>query len=102
MIPTRFSGVPLPEPDFTSAQTSYGPRGSAANVLGIVDVSDGAAPWLSFAGPWGDGNYVLVRSRTRTAYAHVRVGDSPPGPAFHAIWRDPLLEFRSWPADDGH
>ena len=104
VIPPRISGVPLPEPDFTSPQTSYGPAGSAPNALGIVDISSGSAPWLSFAGPWGDGSYVLLGTPTRkgTAFTHLRVGDSPPGPAFHAIWRDPLLQLRSWPADDGH
>ncbi len=103
-IPTRFSGVPLVEPDFTSAQATYGPAGVTADVLGIVDISDGTAPWLSFAGSWGDGAYVLLGEQTKTGtrYAHLRVGGSPIGPAFHDIWRDPLLQFRSWPADDGH
>lgn len=91
-IPTRFSGVPLPEPDFTSAQAPVRPA--------IVDVSAGTAPWLSFAGSWGDGNYVLLRERT--GFARLRVGDSPSGPAFHDVWRHPLLQFRGWPADDGH
>jgi hypothetical protein len=103
VITPRFSGIPLPEPDFTSSQTSYGPTGSAPNALGVLDVSDGTAPWLSFGGPWGDGSYVLLRTGAKsTAYTHLGVGNSPPGPAFHAIWRDPLLQFRSWPADDGH
>jgi hypothetical protein len=92
VIPPRFSGVPLPEPDHTSAQAPVQPA--------IADVSDGLAPWLSFAGAWGDGNFVLVSGRS--GFAHLRVGISPPGPAFHDIWRDPLLQFRSWPADDGH
>jgi hypothetical protein len=104
LIPPRFSGIPLPEPDFTSTQTSYGPAGTAPNALGVVDISSGTAPWLSFAGPWGDGAYVLLGQRTSrgTVFGHLRVGDSPIGPAFHDIWRDPLLQFRSWPADDGH
>ena len=89
-IPTRFSGIPLPEPDFTSAQAPVEPA--------IVDVS-GGAPWLSFAGAWGDGSFVLIGS---TKPVHLRVGESPIGPRFHDIWRDPLLQFRSWPADDGH
>jgi hypothetical protein len=66
----------------------------------IVDVSDGKAPWLSFAGAWGDGNFVLILGKA--GFVHLRVGDSPSGPAFHDIWRDPLLQFRTWPADDGH
>jgi hypothetical protein len=103
-IPPRFSGIPLVEPDFTSAQTSYGPSGSAATVLGIVDISNGRAPWLSFAGSWGDGSYILLgqQTKTGTVFTHLRVGGSPVGPSFHRIWRDPLLQFRSWPADDGH
>ncbi len=97
VIPPRFSGVPLPEPDFTSAQVTVQ---SAA----IVDVSAGTSPWLSFAGAWGDGNFILFRQLTDKGptFGHLRVGDSPTGPAFHAIWRDPLLQFRTWPADDGH
>jgi hypothetical protein len=94
-IPPRFSGLPVPEPDFTSAQTSV--QGAA-----IVDVSAGTQPWLSFAGAWGDGAFILLRNTKTGKYAHLPVGGSPPGPAFHDIWRDPLQQFRTWPADDGH
>ena len=96
VVPTKFSGVPLPQPDFTSAQVTI--RSAA-----IADISDGRAPWLSFAGAWGDGSYLLLtRQGSKSPIARLRVGDSPPGPAFHAIWRDPLEQFRTWPADDGH
>src|SRR5262249_8088291 len=104
-IPKEFSGVPLSEPDFTAAETSYGPAGLARTPLGVVHVSSGTAPWLTFAGAWGDGNYIIVgysgpngfRASTR-----LHAGDSPPGPAFHGIWRAPLEPFRSWPPDDDH
>jgi hypothetical protein len=95
VIPPSFSGVPIPEPDFTSTQTTVA---DAA----IVDVSAGTQPWLSFAGAWGDGAFVLLRDPQTGKYAHLAVGGSPPGPAFHDVWRDPLLPFRTWPADDGH
>jgi hypothetical protein len=96
VVPTKFSGVPLPQPDFTSAQVTI--RSAA-----IVDLSSGRAPWLSFAGAWGDGSYLLLtRQGSKSPIARLRVGDSPTGPAFHAIWRDPLEPFRTWPADDGH
>ena len=74
------------------------------NPLGVVDISAGTLPWLSFAGAWGDGGYVLLgrRTPTGTVFTHLRVGDSPPGPAFHDVWRNPLNPFRTWPADDGH
>ena len=103
-IPPRFSGVPLVEPDFTSSQTSYGPAGLAPNVLEIVDVT-GGAPWLDFAGAWGDGEFLLVGRSTPgggTAFGHLKVGSSPTGPSQHRAWLDPLEPFRSWPVDDGH
>ena len=101
-IPTSFSGVPFVEPDFTTNQTSYGPPGLAAHPAEIVDVSAGA-PWLNFAGPWGDGNYLLIgNNSTPPAVAHVHVGDSPPGPAFQDTWRTPISPFTNWPNDDGH
>jgi hypothetical protein len=95
VVPIRFSGFPLPGPDFTSAQ-------AMVRAPAVVDVT-GGAPWLSFAGTWGDGSYVLVRKRsTSQGYTRLRIGDSPIGPAFHAIWRDPMQQFTTWPADDGH
>ena len=93
-IPQEFSGLPVPEPDHTSTQVTRAPA--------VTDISDGTAPWLSFAGSWGDGSFVLLGTTAGSIYAHLRVGDSPIGPAQHDIWRDPLLAFRSWPADDGH
>ena len=95
-IPPRFSGVPLPEPDFTSTQVAVRPA--------VVELSAAATPWISFAGAWGDGSFVLLEQATRTGFswARLRVGDSPTGPAFHSIWRDPQLQFQAWPADDGH
>ncbi len=104
VIPPQISGVPLPEPDYTSTQVRLGPPGTGSAPLAVVDISDGKAPWLSFAGPWGDGSFLLAgeRTKTGTVFTHLRIGRSPTGPAFHAVWRDPLLQFRSWPADDGH
>ncbi len=102
-IPPPFSGVPLVEPDFTARQTSYGPAGLARNALEVVDITAGS-PWLRFAGAWGDGAFVLAGTRTASggySFGHLRVGSSPPGPAFHRAWIDPLSPF-AWPADDGH
>jgi hypothetical protein len=93
-IPQSFDGLPLSEPDYTSAQITRRPP--------VTDISDGKAPWLSFAGAWGDGSYVQLGAVAGGIYAHVKVGDSPSGPAQHDIWKDPLLAFRTWPADDGH
>jgi hypothetical protein len=95
VIPPRFSGLPIPEPDFTSAQTSV-------QRAAVVDVSARTQPWLSFAGAWGDGSFLLLLDAKTRKWAHLPVGGSPSGPAFHGIWRDPLQQFRTWPADDGH
>jgi len=97
VISPRFSGIPLPEPDFTASQATV-------SSPAVVDLGASPPPWLSFAGAWGDGSYVLVQEQGGGAKAavHLRIGDSPPGPAFHSIWRDPAVQFRSWPADDGH
>jgi hypothetical protein len=102
-IPTSFSGAPLIEPDFTSRQTSYGPLGLASHPAKIVDVSAGA-PWLNFAGAWGDGNYLLISngSASKPAILHFRAGDSPPGPFFQDTWRDPVGNFTDWPQDNSH
>jgi hypothetical protein len=104
VIPTRFSGVPLREPDYTSTQVTLGPPGTAPTRLAVADISSGDAPWLSFAGAWGDGAFLLAGERTHkgTVFTHLSIGDSPTGPAFHGVWRDPLVQFRNWPADDGH
>jgi hypothetical protein len=93
-IPQSFSGLPLPEPDFTSTEVTRQPA--------VTDISDGKAPWLSFAGAWGDGSFVLLGATSGGIYAHLHVGGSPSGPAQHDVWKDPLLAFLSWPADDGH
>jgi hypothetical protein len=101
-IPPSFSGVDSEQPDFTAAEISYGPPGLANRPLRIVDVTSGA-PWLRFAGRWGDGNYVLVRNGPRgTRFQSYAAGDSPVGPAFHVAWTNPLAPFTSWPLDDGH
>jgi hypothetical protein len=103
VIPPAISGVPLPEPDYTSTQVRLGPPGTGSTPLDVVDISAGA-PWLSFAGSWGDGAFLLAGERTKkgTVFTHLRIGTSPTGPEFHDTWRTPLLQFRSWPADDGH
>jgi hypothetical protein len=96
-------GAPIPEPDFTTNQIAYGPTGDATHPAHVVDISTGA-PWLGFAGAWGDGSYLLIHnpSSPRSATAHLRTVDSPQGPAYHDFWRNPLQPFVSWPRDDGH
>jgi hypothetical protein len=103
VIPPTISGVPLPEPDYTSTQVRLGPPGTGSTPMAVVDISAGA-PWLTFAGPWGDGAFLLAGERTKkgTVFTHLSIGTSPTGPALHDTWRHPLLQFRSWPADDGH
>src|SRR5207249_3701083 len=76
VFPPRCSDFILHRPDSTPA-TQPAVRSAA-----IVDLTSGVAPWLTFAGAWGDGNYILLRqvASGRARYTHLRVGESPPGP----------------------
>lgn len=50
-----------------------------------------APSWLSFAGAWGETGWF------RAGGATISFGLGPPGPAFHAEWRNPLRELARWP-----
>jgi hypothetical protein len=58
----------------------------------LVRVTSRRPAWMRFAGTWGEDAYVRFPSNQPVAYA-----GSPRGPAFHAQWRSPVGEVRSWP-----
>jgi hypothetical protein len=58
----------------------------------LVSVTARTPAWMRFAGTWGEDGYVHFPNNDPIAYA-----GSPRGPAFHAQWRRPLGEPRSWP-----
>jgi hypothetical protein len=59
----------------------------------IVPVVGSSPSWMSFAGFWGEGQYVHAPGALPVQY-----GTSPRGPAFHAQWRAPVQTVLAWPS----
>ena len=51
------------------------------------------APWLAFAGFWGELQYFHAPAPIGT----LRFGTSPVGPAYHDVWQAPLATLATWP-----
>ena len=49
--------------------------------------------WTSFPGTWGELQYFHGPGPIGT----VPFGASPRGPAYHAVWTDPLVTLATWP-----
>jgi hypothetical protein len=60
--------------------------------LQVVRVTASSPRWMSFAGKWGETQYVHFPNNAPFAY-----GLGPGGPAFHALWRKPLATVLGWP-----
>lgn len=58
----------------------------------LVRVTAAAPAWMTFAGQWGEGQYLRAPGGLPQAF-----GGSPRGPAFHEHWRRPAVEAMSWP-----
>jgi hypothetical protein len=58
----------------------------------VVPVAGSSPSWMTFAGFWGEGQF-LHAPRS----APVALGTSPRGPAFHALWRRPVSVVLGWP-----
>lgn len=58
----------------------------------VVPVTARSPGWMSFAGAWGETQYVHFPNNPPFAY-----GLGPVGPAFHALWRRPLATVLAWP-----
>ncbi len=50
-----------------------------------------APPWLAYPGAWGETGWFHAGN------ADISYGLGPPGPAFHASWREPLRTLARWP-----
>lgn len=59
----------------------------------VVPVTASTPSWMTFAGFWGEGQYLHVPGG-----APVAVGASPRGPEFHAQWRVPVKTVLAWPS----
>ena len=58
----------------------------------VVPVTPTSPSWMTFAGAWGETQYVHFPNNAPFAY-----GLGPSGPAFHALWRQPVSTVLGWP-----
>ncbi len=58
----------------------------------VVEITSTSPAWMAFAGAWGETQYVHFPSNAPFAY-----GFGPRGPAFHALWRQPVSTVLGWP-----
>jgi hypothetical protein len=59
----------------------------------LVRVTARTPSWMTFAGAWGEAEYLHIPGRDP-----LFAGLGPRGPAFHAQWRRPVVEEMSWPS----
>jgi hypothetical protein len=76
-------GIPVPA-DHTGTGRTIRPR--------LVRVSARTPSWMTFAGTWGETQYVHIPGRDPLV-----AGGGPRGPAFQQHWRRPVAEAMSWP-----
>jgi len=60
----------------------------------IVVVTAASPQWMQFPGTWGEANFFHGPDPVGTRVA----GLAPLGPAFHALWRDPVATPLAWPS----
>jgi hypothetical protein len=58
----------------------------------LVRITATSPSWMTFAGRWGEDEYVHVPGGSAVATG----GAGPPGPGFHEQWRSPVRELLSW------
>jgi hypothetical protein len=85
------AGLPLPA-DVAAPGQAIGPKRLGVSPAGIAPVSDGSPSWTAFPGFWGELQYF----NAPPPIGLVAFGTSPVGPAFHAVWRDPLATLAGW------
>ena len=85
-------GLPMPV-DYAGVGTVAGPSEAGGETTRIKQLRDERPAWLAFPGTWGELQY-FHSPFTGT----VPFGTSPVGPAFHAVWSDPLGTLASYPA----
>ncbi len=85
----------LPPPvDYTGDGAVAGPPQSGGTLTHISQINGSVPSWTAFPGYWGEGEYFHAGPPIDIT---LRGGDSPTGPAFHAVWSDPLGTIATWP-----
>ena len=86
-------GLGLPS-DYTGDGAVAGPPRSGGKVTHVLRIGEGGAPWTAFDGFWGELQYFHAPAPVGT----VPFGTSPRGPAYQAVWNNPLGTLATWPA----
>ena len=84
--------LPLPDDHAFDGGEVAGPRGAGGTFTHIRQVEDGHPSWMSFPGSWGETQYFHAPAPIGT----VPFGSSPQGPAYHAVWANPLGTMAGW------
>ena len=86
------AGLPLPVDYALPGGATAGPPQSAEVVTTIHKADEHSQAWLRYPGLWGEQQWFHA-----SFYGTVPLGNSPVGPADHAVWDDPLATIASWP-----
>jgi hypothetical protein len=85
--------LPLPVDYAFDGGASAGPPRAGGDVMPIEQIGENGPNWVQFPGTWGELQYFHAPAPIGT----VAFGTSPVGPAFHALWSDPLGTLATWP-----
>jgi hypothetical protein len=85
------AGLPLPA-DVAAEGPAAGPKRPGVEPAGIARVSNESPSWIAFPGFWGELQYFNAPPPLGTQV----FGTSPVGPAFHAVWEEPLATLEGW------
>ena len=88
----RRLGLPPPV-DYTGDGDVAGPPVAGGIHTHVREARDDH-PWVAFPGFWGELQYFHAPAPIGT----VPFGTSPNGPAYHAVWNDPLGTIAGWPS----
>jgi hypothetical protein len=89
----RQSHLPLPMDYALEGGPTAGPPRSGGAVMPVHQIGDDGPAWVGFPGFWGELQYFHAPAPVGT----FALGTSPVGPAYHAVWSDPLGTLATWP-----
>ena len=85
--------LPLPNDYAVPGGPTAGPPQSADVLTTIHNADEHSQAWLRFPGLWGEDQWFHASFVPLTA----ALGESPTGPAYHAVWDTPYTTIESWP-----
>jgi hypothetical protein len=87
------AGLPLPADRSFDGGEVAGPIEAGGTFTHVREIEDGHPTWVSFQGFWGELQYFHGPAPIGTVLS----GTSPRGPAYHAVWSDPIGTLAGWP-----